>query len=82
MQRLTSLFGQLQTSPTKPLMSRNAKRLAYALIKEYGREENFEVSFQERELLSSVAEILRHDFGCVVTEDQFKQGLKVQVPKS
>jgi len=63
-------------------MKQNARRLAHALIKEYAHEEKFEVSFQENDLRASVAEVLRRDFGCVVVEDEFKQGLKVQVPKA
>ena len=62
-------------------MKRNARKLAEALLKEYAHEQNFEVSFQENDLLSSVAEVLRRDYGCLVTEDEFKPGLKVQVPK-
>ena len=78
MHGLTSLFAGAN-SPLTNSMTRNARRLAQALIKEYAHEEEFEVSFQEDDLLASIAKVLREDFGCEVAEDAFKHGLRVQV---
>ena len=82
MHSLISLFGSCSLPLFESLMIRNARKLARALFIEYAHEERFEVSFQETDLRTRIADILRQEYGCQVTEDEFKQGLSVQVPKS